>query len=266
LARRPIDSAITPLPVPRTARTLLLVGGTFDPPHAAHVDLPRAIRKTYFGDSPRAWLVYVPAARSPFKAMLASSGNSHRVNMLSLAIRGVPRAAIWTDEIDRASGDSPSFWIETVSRAARVAPPLAELRFIIGSDQAALFHKWKRFREILDIAEPIVLLRDPHRTAADVVRALKKTRAWTRQEIDAWRSWVFENPLAQVSSTLIREALRAGRFDNVNGAIRPSVLAYIRRRSLYGTPARAKKGPATPAKPRPRSKRRRTSRATSRPS
>ena len=44
----------------------------------------------------------------------------------------VPRSAIWTDEIERPG---PSYWIDSLRRAIAVAPPGAQLRFLIGSDR-----------------------------------------------------------------------------------------------------------------------------------
>jgi nicotinate-nucleotide adenylyltransferase len=87
---------ITPLPVPKGAAAVLLCGGVFDPPHKAHVEIPRRVRDELFGRG--AWLVYVPAAKSPHKLDGPVASDEERVEMLRLATARVARCAIWTDE------------------------------------------------------------------------------------------------------------------------------------------------------------------------
>jgi len=50
-------------PVPEGAREVVVFGGSFDPPTRAHTALPIASRDAMGADH----LVYIPAARSPFK-------------------------------------------------------------------------------------------------------------------------------------------------------------------------------------------------------
>ena len=60
---------ITPLPINarelRGLHAVLLFGGSFDPPHTAHVAAGEMARDRLYGD--RGWLLFVPAARSPSK-------------------------------------------------------------------------------------------------------------------------------------------------------------------------------------------------------
>jgi nicotinate-nucleotide adenylyltransferase len=219
------ESRMTPLPVPDTARSVLLFGGTFDPPHKAHVALPRAVRDRLLGRS--AWLVYVPAAQSPHKPDGPRVSNEDRVTMLRLAVGAMPRCAVWTDEIDRRG---PSYWVDTVRRAIAVAPPTAQIRFLIGSDQAAAFHRWRGPREILGLAQPIVMVRPPHRSAAGVMRDLKRTRAWSAKELEQWGSWIDDGAVMEASSTGARDAVGAGRAARI---IPPRVRAYITSHGLY---------------------------------
>lgn len=214
--------------MPASARVLLLFGGVFDPPHRAHIELPRRIRDRLLGR--RAWLVYVPAARSPHKPGGPEASDADRVAMLRLATRRLARCGIWTDEIDRSG---PSYWIDTLRRAIRAAPPGSQVRFLIGSDQAAAFHRWREFREILTLTQPVVLLRSPHTSEAALLRAMRATGAWSKAELEQWGSWVADTELMDSSSTQVRGALRAGS-DSARTLLPVAVRGYIREHGLYG--------------------------------
>ena len=189
--------------------------------------MPRRIRDRLFGHG--AWLVYVPAARSPHKPGGPVAPDRDRVRMLRLATARVPRCAIWMDEIDRA-GAGPSYWIETLRRAVRAAPPGTHIRFLIGSDQAVAFHRWREFREILNLAEPAVMLRPPHKDAGSVLRAMQETGAWTGAELEHWAAWIDDARVMKESSTAARAAIARGR---TAGGVPGVVRAYIKRRGLY---------------------------------
>ncbi len=222
--------AITPIPVPQNAREIALFGGTFDPPHRAHAELAAAARDLA---APGAWLVFVPAARSPFKED-APSADEHRLAMLRLATTAVERGAIWTDELDRAGRGEPSYWIDTLRRAG-AARPDAKLRFLIGSDQAAEFHRWREPGAILEIARPIVLPRAPVTTPEELGATLRETGAWSQAQIAAWRGAMVALPAVDSSATRARALLRAGRLDDpsLSELVDPAVLEYIHAHGLY---------------------------------
>jgi nicotinate-nucleotide adenylyltransferase len=231
---------------------VLLFGGTFDPPHQAHVDLALAARENAM---PGAWLVFVPAARSPFKADSPRATDEDRVEMLRLALADAPRCAIWTDELDRSGSTalsapaSPSYWVDTLRRARHSLPPNADLRFLIGSDQAVRFHAWREPAEILALARPMVMLREPHRDRPGFIRAMQEASAmWrTPESIAPWVDSLAEIPFRDLSSTGIRERLRSigtatasgvndadpNRRDTSPADLHPAVAAYIHARGLY---------------------------------
>ncbi|MCL4741998.1 MAG: nicotinate-nicotinamide nucleotide adenylyltransferase [Phycisphaerales bacterium] len=233
------DEPVTPMPVPPDAPGVLLFGGTFDPPHRGHTEPAAAARDAMM--PPGSWLVFVPAARSPHKSEAPSTSVAHRVAMLHLAIADLPRSAVWTDEIDRAprDGSEPSWWVETLRRARRVLPPGASLRFLIGSDQAAAFHRWREFREVLALAEPVVVLREPIADAATLDAALEASGEWTAAERAAWRARIAPAPIVRASATAIREEIRCGCGTEPLGDSRASrlvadnVSAYLRQHGLF---------------------------------
>lgn len=228
----------TPLPLPRSPATIVLLGGSFDPPTRAHLSLGAAARDSL--QDPGAWLLLVPAARSPFKRAGAAP-DEHRVAMLRLAAQGIPRCDVWTDEIDRAQTDDPSFWVDTLRRA-RMRAERASFRFIIGSDQAIEFHRWREARAILELARPIILPREPV-TARDRLEArLRESGEWSEAEAAALAGELVEIPAVGASSTRARELLAAASGDaELDALLDPRVLRYIRDHGLYlgdgGAPA-----------------------------
>ncbi len=231
------------MPVPPDAPGVLLFGGTFDPPHRGHTEPAAAARDAMM--PPGSWLVFVPAARSPHKSGAPATSATHRVAMLRLAIAPLSRAAVWTDEIDRASrggDDEPSWWVETLRRAMRVLPAGAALRFLIGSDQAAAFHRWREFREVIAIAEPVVVPREPIADAATLDAALEASGEWTAAERRAWQRRIAPAPIIPASATAIRLVMKQRvsqpgveieREPPAPSIVDRSVLDYVERHNLY---------------------------------
>lgn len=252
-------TAITPLHLPKRVRTLVVFGGTFDPPHRYHVDGPLSVSERLFGS--RGWVLYVPAARSPLKKGAIAS-DEERFAMLWLALIDSENCGIWTDELDRAGRGPwtkpprrapgrgtpsaargtarPSYTVDTLRRLRRVAPPRVTLRLLIGADQAAAFHKWKRAREVIRLAEPLVMAREPVTTVAHLYDSLDAS-FWTREERAAWCGRMAPNEPLAPSSTALRAALPGAPADPAEWASRPPldmvtppVAQYIVERGLYG--------------------------------
>lgn len=230
--------AVVPPRLPTSVGTLLVLGGSFDPPHAGHLGpVLSAIDRGGLRD---AWVLLVPAARSPHKPQGPIATDRHRVAMLRLVAREQPRVAIWLDEIRRAEEGGHSYTIDTLRRLRSVVPDRVRLRLIIGTDQAAAFHRWREPREIIDIAEPLVLRRRPLTTAAGLVGAMDGG-FWTRAERAVWGSRLAKNTLMPDNSTAVRAAIAAAprdvrRWGTLPGLcfLTPAVSRYIASKGLYG--------------------------------
>ncbi|MGE0303580.1 MAG: nicotinate-nicotinamide nucleotide adenylyltransferase [Phycisphaerales bacterium] len=251
--------SVTPLPPALLAELrdgrgtpgLLVAGGSFDPPHEAHVRLCETARRSWLAAPdapPRAWLIFVPAARSPFKHESPAAGDQERVEMLRLATGQIERSVIWTDELDRArlaqtagAPSAPSYTIDTLTRLAHAAGgPGAKhpvpLRLVIGSDQAARLHEWKSPREILNLAPPIVLGRAPLATRASLRQALAGTGFWDAADADRIAGALVEHPPMEHAASDIRAALRGGRWNDVERLLNGRVIEFIRSKGLYLRP------------------------------
>lgn len=203
--------------------SLIVFGGSFDPPHVGHVRLPQLARKKLRADV----VVYVPAAISPLKTDRRPTPARHRLAMLRLALADEPHATILTDELDRAADhpDRPSYTVETLTRLRERIGDEPAVHLLLGADQAPHFHQWKDFGRVLELASPLVMLRPP----------------WTRDRLlealpaaldrAAWESAIVELPPIDVSATAVRRRLAAGK--NVAGMLDPAVARYIAEHRLY---------------------------------
>ena len=221
----PSSYPVTPIPGLDSALPLMLVGGTFDPPHLAHTELAKQARDA---EAPDAQLVFVPAARSPHKAGGPEASGEQRAAMLGLAIADIPRASVWTDELDRAAAGEPSYWVVTLRRARQFVGDDRRLFFLIGADQAISFDRWYEPEEILDLAEIVVINRGDVRTKQQLADRLAGSPLHDRL-VNAW----CDVDHLEISATGVRESLSAQKESDLRGVVCPEVASYIAENGLY---------------------------------
>ena len=110
-----------------------------------------------------------------------------------------------------------------------------DLRFLIGADQVKAFHRWHEYKRILELASPVVMLREPLGTRAALEDALIETEAWTTSERTAWLEFVASMPVVKISATDVRSSLATGVQPDP-GALSPAVERFIREHGLYRSP------------------------------
>ena len=196
----------------------LVFGGTFDPPTLAHVLLPKQAMHHEGADGVR----FVIAGTSPHKVDSPPLASSHRLAMLKLALADASWACIDTRELER---EGPSYMIDTLQSLDSDVP--MHRRLLIGSDQATAFHRWHRWADIIELASPLVLMRDQDSVNA-MLAEIERHQGTGASE--RWKSWVIHVPRRPDSSTDVR--MRQS-LDHVPEA----VSAYIQTHELYGVHA-----------------------------
>lgn len=208
----------------------LFFGGSFDPPHIGHARLPSGVLADVGG--PDAWLVYVPAARSPHKET-SPAPDHHRLAMLRIALRGLGRCVIWDTELRRAEEQpgKPSYWAQTWETVRTVCGE-GTSRFLIGADQARSMHRWHRYESFW--RDALVMLRGGHDEPGALLEALEQTGAWSAEALSHWRDAVVSVPLVDASSTHIRAQLsEPGARKNPIAGLDDRVHDYILEHGLY---------------------------------
>jgi len=209
--------------VSETTRVLLF-GGSFDPPHRAHLELSAWVQQALDVDR----VIFVPAAQNPLK-LDAPTDPAHRLAMLQLALADRPAFETSTIELDRGG---PSYFVDTLrAMRAELGDDDVDLRFLIGVDQALHFDRWREHEAILELATPVVLMRPPW-SRETFTRALRE--AYDPATAERWTKWVIDAPLIDLSATRVRAMLRDG--EDVGDALPAPVLEYIREHRLYTAP------------------------------
>ena len=209
----------------RETGPVMLVGGTFDPPHLAHTMLANSARDAA---ALGAQMYFVPAARSPHKDAGPQASNEQRTEMLNLAITGFNETHVWTDEIDRASIAEPSYWVTTLERARSLLGTERSLYFLMGADQATSFDKWREPDRILELARVIVINRGDVRTQEELASQLVGTE-FERTLVNAW----CDVPSMEISATDIRQELTAKNESDLTGVLHSKIASYIKEHGLY---------------------------------
>ena len=186
-----------------------LFGGSFNPPHVAHV-----LAVVYaLSTAPIDEVLVVPVFRHPFAKELASF--EERLAMCELGLGWIPRVTV--SPVERELGGE-SLTLRTVEHLAAAHPDWS-LRLLIGADVLGDLPKRHRFDRIAEVAPPLVLGRVgvvPPPSAGPVAIPTAPLPV-----------------LPRVSSTEIRAAIGARDLDAVRARVPSSVLDYIEARRLY---------------------------------
>jgi nicotinate-nucleotide adenylyltransferase len=195
------------------ARSIGVLGGTFNPPHRGHLALARHARAELGLDR----VLLMPAYSAPHKGEEGDPGPQRRLEMCRLAVDGQDGLEACALEIERGG---PSYTVDTL-RAIKQSDPEAELTFIVGADMARTLPAWREPRALVELAGLAVAEREDA-GRGEVLRALGSLGARVR---------FLEMPLLEVSSSQVRERVRAG--ESIEGLVAPAVAEYIAAHGLY---------------------------------
>lgn len=126
-------------------------GGSFDPPHRAHLAIARAARQALELDR----VLFAPVGTQPLKPGGGAASYADRVAMTRLAIAGEPGFEI--SELDAPQPSRrPNYSINTLLALRRELGPESELFFLMGADSLANMRVWYRAAELPFVASLVV--------------------------------------------------------------------------------------------------------------
>ncbi len=191
--------------VERVIRAVL--GGTFDPPHLAHLVLAEAAYRQ-LGVSA---VEFVPAGDPWWKGSSLPSPARHRLEMTRLATASVSYFRVNDCEIRR---EGPSYMADTLE----TYPPDDEIYLVVGADVARGLASWMRWKEVAARVRLAIASRSGVETAR------------VEEQVSYPPVWL-DIPGLDISSELVRGLCRAGR--SIRFLVPEPVRAYVEENSLY---------------------------------
>lgn len=200
---------------------LCLYGGTFDPPHIAHLVLAEQVRERFSFES----ITFLLAGDPPLKEA-PNTSLADRISMLELAIADNPAFRTDLRETQRVGKSYTAITIREMLESM----PGVEISFIIAADQVAQLHQWKDADYLLQNVNFIPALRPPH--SAQLWQSAELTLG--EETSQRLLQTAIQMPQIDISSTLIRQ--RAARGQSLRYLVPDSVREYIERKKLYISP------------------------------
>lgn len=231
----------------------VVLGGTFDPPHAGHTALLQAA-STALGISDGVFLL---AAAPPQKSAGRVTTAVQRLAMLKLTVEaldtgdariGAPRLRIDTRELDRyARLQEPSYTIDSLREIRLEIGPDSPLVFVLGWDQWLKLPLWHKWQQLLDVAHLCVAPRSEVNSLSGTATSgfgapCAELDEWTRYKFASVHTLrqsacgaIYQLPEFDkaVSSSALRVALARGHTNDVDMWLEPAVLRYISEQQLY---------------------------------
>jgi nicotinate-nucleotide adenylyltransferase len=231
-----------------------ILGGTLDPIHCGHIAAAVAARDAF--DLSR--VLVLPSRVPPHRPVQPIASPFHRFAMAALAVSGVPALFASDDELRQ---EGPSYTADTLERVHERGTPASQIFFITGADAFAEIATWRRYPEVLELANFVVVSRPGHRIealpsrlpdladrmrpATDVLRlgslrlgsgqALRPGSGQAAVAGDRPLIFLLHASTPDVSSTALRDRLRRG--ETVTGLVPPLVETHIHQHQLYSPSA-----------------------------
>jgi nicotinate-nucleotide adenylyltransferase len=196
-----------------------IFGGTFDPVHLGHLVMAEQCREA--GKLDEVW--FIPAARPPHKQDRSLTSFSYRVEMLALAVAGMPAFRVNELEKDRAG---PSYTADTLTELHRLHPQV-DFSLLLGADCLPDLPGWHEPERILELAELLIYARpgSPEVTLEELRESLHLS------EKASLRMRLVPGPLIEIASRDLRQ--RAAESRSLRFLVPRAVEYYIEEKKLY---------------------------------
>ena len=165
-----------------------IYSGSFNPVHHGHVMLANYLVE--FSDLDELWFVVSP--QNPLKKREDLMKDEDRLKMVELALEGDSRLKVSDIEM---SLPLPSYTINTLWALSSQYPD-DQFVFICGMDSLQGMHRWREYQAILDGYKLLVFPRKGY-DGGELIRHPHVK--------------VLETPVIEVSSTFIRNSMKAGK-------------------------------------------------------
>lgn len=201
-------------------KTIALFGGSFDPPHKAHQEIPVFLLERKLVDE--VW--YVPVKLHPFGKNI--SADKDRLAMLEKVLEEIrtthpdlkDKIKINTWELEQ---QEQSYTIHTLDSFAQEYPD-NKFQWVIGSDNLEKFNLWQDYKRILEEYGVFVYPR----------------QGYFIRDLRGGMHYLGDGPFIPISSTEIRKGIQSPKFVASDTSalpefILPEVAEYATKHRLY---------------------------------
>ncbi|MHB0999953.1 MAG: nicotinate-nucleotide adenylyltransferase [Armatimonadota bacterium] len=192
-----------------------IMGGTFDPPHWAHLIMAEQAAWKFNLDR----VLFIPAGSPPHKSMNLVTDPEHRYAMVLLAANSNPLFHVSRIEIDR---DGPSYSVDTIRQLRGIYGSDTEIYFIIGADEALDIPSWHQAECLPDLATFVIAPRP----GFDFEEQVKKLPEKFHRSFE-----LINMQPVYISSTDLR--LKVSQGETIRYLVPESVENYICKQGLY---------------------------------
>lgn len=218
-------------------QSILIFGGTFDPPHKGHLKIALAVQNHFHFDH----FMFLPCQTPVLKAA-AQATAIQRVEMLKMLIKPYPAFSLNEMEVQR---DTPSYMVDTLRTLRQQWGKQVSIILLLGWDafvHLPLWHKWKELFQlahilVVDRLQPAPLSRDtetplkPQNVLNKQIQANITTQASALFHAPCGKVYFFDAGEYPISSTAIREGLKTEQA--IHDWLPSDIYAYIKRHQLY---------------------------------
>ena len=189
---------------------IVLVGGTFNPPHLAHTKLACKVKSALDADR----LIMIPNNHFPVKGNCVLACAEDRLRLVELSAEG-HNIEVSGIEVDKKE---VSYAYNTI-KYFKERYLEDEIFFVVGSDCVSRLHTWYNIDEILDICTFVVVQRVGH-SLENIPKEYSS------------RVKVLYLDIPDISSTKVRNLIKEGN-EMYSYYLDPKVYEYIDSHGLY---------------------------------
>ena len=198
--------------------TLAIFGGTFNPFHKGHMQMLNAVAELDYVEK----ILIMPSKIPPHKDADFLADEKHRITMCQIAAENIPKAEVTDVELKR---EGKSYTIDTLLELSKIYPNY-KLAITVGGDMITSFNTWKRYKDVLEIADIIAFKR------ADIDND-EFYRSVSSLINDGGRITVMKEEIINISSTELRHSICDKPL--LEKYLSKDIIDYILENDVYNT-------------------------------
>ncbi len=198
---------------------IAILGGTFNPVHNGHMMMAESALHQIDEIEK---VVFMPNNLPAYKEQRDIASNSHRLNMLRLALS--ERSDMVVSDLELTRG-GVTYTIDTLEQIKSVYSTI-KIYFIIGDDSLVSFHQWHRYEQILSKCTLLVATR------SETFDSMRQYSKQLIEKLGYGEIIILRNDIVNISSSNIREQLSQQNMPE--GVMPEGVEDYIKIYGLYG--------------------------------